>query len=476
MNRWFLWLSGCLIGGSVLLGVATGWFWLKSSSPIKLCNLQSKNCSLPKNSFELPSIAYEQINGDLLALEQTPFKLQIPDLRQQIVYHGKNGRLDSQKNNTLLHFSLNGNKTIFSLTPGHKLYLIYDRTSLPNHYILSPENEKTNLWIEAKSNDQEVELAVKLENDQGELIKEPESHATFKLPEKELIKQGIAPWEIENWRVDGTLLARQRARWFGPDRFLEHHGGAEYQEMAIKHRLDFGENEEVYSVFVKPGDCLIWNNHQWQVILPGEESLNYPLLVVKKIEERLMNFELWDVEGKRKVVLNLLRSNEPWMAQNSEILKALFKFVGARTRTQYVFEINHERVVLSPSDWVLQTPKGWKKLLTEEEIDNYVKRKTIGTLFVFEKIFRKEERQIMKGVLYNPARNEFQEIELALQVGTQKGPNSNSLSPNLTKEMQEKIDKMQEGLKERVELEERRQRVLIEPPKGASQTPKPLHF
>ena len=190
---------------------------------------------------------------------------------------------------------------------------------------------------------------------------------------------------------------------------------SDYKDNIGKHRIDFGENDDLYSVFVKPDDCLIWNENRWKVVLPGEKSLGLPLLVVKKIDERLMIFELWDVEGKGKILLNLLKSTEPWGVQNTQGLQHVFKFVGARTRTQCVFEINRERVMLRPSDWLLLTPKGWKKLTTTEEIDNYVKRKLTGTLFVFEGISRKDERQILNGTLYSPARHESQPVELALQ-------------------------------------------------------------
>ncbi len=117
---------------------------------------------------------------------------------------------------------------------------------------------------------------------------------------------------------------------------------------------------------------MIWDNNRWKTAHPGKESLNHPLLVVKKIDDRLIVFELWDVEGKGKILLNLLKSSEPWAMQNTQALQSMFKFLGARTKTQCVFEINNERVTLSPSDWLLLTPKGWKILATEEEIDQYV--------------------------------------------------------------------------------------------------------
>ena len=61
------------------------------------------------------------------------------------------------------------------------------------------------------------------------------------------------------------------------------------------------------------------------------------------------------------------------------------------------------------------TEDGWKKLTSSEEIDDYVDRRLTGTLFVFEGIERKDDQQVMKGHLYNPARTLVQDIELSVQ-------------------------------------------------------------
>jgi hypothetical protein len=415
------WLKGlnCILACLVfLLGVTAGIFWLKRPKEVTYLSLHSKESGLPKNSFELSPESYTRIGSSLFALEQAPPTLQLPDLRQQLHYYGKNGRPDAQSDHLLLHFSLGANKVIVSIPPREKLYLIFDRKTTPGRYIFSPNNEKSSLWLEASLVDSEVQIQLTLENDKGEKIQEPEAFAQFRLPEKEFIRYGAGTtWELGPYRVDGTLLARQHARWFGIDRFLERHGGEEYKFTFNKHRIDFTENEDLYSVFVSVGDCLIWDHNRWKAVTPGKDSFGYPLLVVKKIEERLMGLELWDVEGKGKVSLNLLKSSEPWTIQNSQsVLQHIFKFVGARTRLQSVFEINRERMILKPSDWLLLTTKGWKKLATPEEIDQYVKRKLIGTLFVFEGVKRKDERQVMQGSLYSPQRNEFQTVELALQI------------------------------------------------------------
>jgi hypothetical protein len=415
ISQWLTWLNCLLVGLIACFVLAAGALWLKRPSEIACANPIAKQCRLPKNAFAQPLEAYKTMGEPILVLQNAPPSIQLPDLRQQIVYYGKNGRPDARVAGILLHFSFTGNKAITSIAPGEKLYLLYDKKNTPSRYTFSPNNAETSLWIEAHPVDNEVAVKAWMKNEKGELVAEPDTHAQFKLPEKEFMRYSGASWEIGGFRVDGTLLARQRARWFGPDRFLEKHGGKEYESIVGKHRIDFGENDEIYSVFGGVGDCFIWDGKRWKAAQPGEESLKHPLLSIKKADERLMMLELWDVEGKGKVSLNLLKSTEPWLVQNPQAIQQMFKFVGARTRTQCVFEINRERMTIRPGDWLLLTPKGWKKLNTATEIDEYVKRKVTGTLFVFEGLLRKDERQMMAGILYSPSRNESQDIELALQ-------------------------------------------------------------
>lgn len=374
-----------------------------------------RECRLPRGQFEWPDAAYAEAAIALLPLKQAPPEMQIPDLKTHLIYYGKNGRPDADVERTQLHFSLNGSKEVASIYPGDRLYLLHERKNGMGRYIFSPENAKTSLWIEPMPIGQEAQIQVTLENDRGERIEEPEAHQQFRLPEKEFVRHIGNQWEIGGGRVDGTLLVRQKARWFGQDRFLEHHGGEEYAHCIGRQRIDFGENDALYSVFVQVGDCLRWEENRWQVVSPGADSMGRPLLVVKKIEDRLMMFELWDVEGKGKVVLNLLRSVEGWPMQNGQGVQQLFKFLGAKTKSQCVFEVNRERMVLRPSDWLLCTPKGWKRIATSDEVDQYLSRKWLGTLFVFEGIGRQDERQVMKGTLYSPARHEHYSVCLPLQ-------------------------------------------------------------
>jgi hypothetical protein len=270
--------------------------------------------TVPKSSFSQSKDAYDNIGNSILNLKYSPLTMQLPDLRKYLIFYGKNDRPDAKDAHPALHFSFTGNKAITSASPGEKMYILYDRSVTPPQYIFSPSHQETPLWIEAIATDKEATVKVSMHNDNGQIIQEPWAHAQFILPQKDYVRTG-SPWEIGKWRVDGSLLARQKARWYGLDRFLENHGGKEYSQEMGKQRIDFGEGDSLYSIFIGLGDGLVWDQDKWKAVKPGVDSLGHPLLVIKKIDERLMQLELWDVSGQSKIALNLLKSTEPWMPQ-----------------------------------------------------------------------------------------------------------------------------------------------------------------
>jgi hypothetical protein len=378
----------------------------------------------------LPKEEYDNIGPPFLSLQFSPMSLQLPNLQGLVVYYGTNGRPDADTTHPLLHFSITGTHDIASTSPDSPLYLVYDKNKTPIKYAFSPDNEETSLWIEAspaQGNYAQVEVAMK--NEAGEIIRKPENFARFKLKERTYVRIGMEKWEIGKLRVDGTLLARQKARWYGKDLFLEKYGGEEYQQFEEKQRIDFGEKEEAYSVYIGAGTALAWIDDRWLEVIPGPETRRYPLRVLNKVEERIIKFDLWDVGGKLKVTLNLIKSQEPIKLLN---LEQTFKFVGARTRSQFIFEVNNERILVSPKDWFLYSDETWKKLTTPKEIDDFVERKTIGQLFVVDDIVRKEGKQVLLGTLFNASRTNMKSIEIPLQTAG---------SPSQTKEGQPETKK-----------------------------------
>jgi hypothetical protein len=413
VRKWVTWINYFACGIIALLLLGTLYFFLMRQSTFTLGEGAERKLEVPKGAFVRSNQEYETIGAPAIKLAFSPLNVQLPDLRRHLTYYGKNGRPDAIENQPALFFAFSGNKMPTPLFPGERLYLYYDKSQTPHQYVFSYNNAPTPIWMEASAQGNQALVKVFMLGENGQVIREPTAYADFTLPEKEYIRfGGGAAWELGKWRVDGTLLARQKARWVGPDKFLEKHGGEEYKELANKQRIDFGEGQDTYSIYVGMGDCLVWNNDRWQSIKVGEGSLKHTLMCVKKIDERVMNLELWDIDGKGKISLNLVKAAESWLPQN---LEQSFKFVGARTRSQFVFEINHERVILRPHDWLVLSDSGWKKLTTPQQIDDYVDRKTIGPLFVFDQGERKEDRQVILGTFFNAARTEMASVELSLQ-------------------------------------------------------------
>lgn len=417
------WLSRINYGvaGTALLLLTAALFWMATSD--RAPEMPEERIVKPKepvSAFEQPQSSYDTIGDPAMELNTAPIGLQLPDLRKVLVYHGKNGRPDADPKTTLLNFALTGMSGVTAVSPKTPTYILYDKRL--KRYEFSPNNAETPLWIEVFPEGSQVNVYAGLKDEEGNTIETPAAHASFNLTEKPVVRSDSGSWEIGKQRVDGTLLARQKARWYGPDRFFERHGGPEYEHRVDRQRIDFGEGDNLYSVFVQLGDALVWEDGKWVVAKPGPETLGKPLMVIKKVEDRLISFELWDNEGKSKVVLNILKT--PEAAPPANTLQS-FKFVGSRTRSQFVFEINKHRIMLSPHDWLLQTDKTWKKLTTVKEIDDYVEGRTPGLLFIFDGVEKRDDRQVIVGTLFNKSRSDFQKIEMVMESGAGLAPSGN---------------------------------------------------
>jgi len=412
IKKWLGWINRGMSAALMLLVTAALAVEWARPSEISAKEPNERKRSLPGNSFALEEGAYERIGDSAFVLNYVPPKMQLPDLRKRLLFYGKNDRPDAEGDGPLLHlaFTDRAQETV-SVAPGERLYFQYEKDDASGKYCFSPGNRETSLWLEAEPEEKEAFVTVHMLDENGRGVSSPEEFAGCRLKEREFARSARR-WEIGKWRVDGTLLARQRARWYGEDCFLKRHGGEEYSTIAEKQRIDFGDKEELYSVYLSEGDAMIWNGERWEAAVPGEASRGYPLMVVKKIDDRLMNLELWDAEGKKRVPLNLLRFVDSWVPNN---IQDEFRFLGARTRSQYVFEVENRKMLLRPHDWLLLTESGWKKITTPEEVDDYVERKEVGTLFVFDGMERQGDQQVMKGSLYSKARAQVEDVSLVVQ-------------------------------------------------------------
>lgn len=398
---------------------------------------------LPNSPFFVEGSDHDFEEG-ALALKWVPPQMQLPDLRGELIFYGKNGRPDNIPGKRSYHLALKGSQERKLIPERERTYLIYKGNYTPpssqtyretispaqrpiwgevtpqkerESYIFSPDNQPTALWLEvAPLNDQEVAVRVNMLDEKGALVASPQELCSFSQPLQDFPKAETMGWDLGKYRVDTTLLVRQKARWIGPDLFLEMHGGEEFAYALGRERIDFFDPSTPYSCFVKEGDLLIWKEERWEVADAHQSTQNLPLMVVRKIDEKIISFDLWDPEGKGKVALSLLRSRE---AVGTPNLSQEFKFVGAKTWAQFIVENrDRERITLKPQDWLVLTENGWIKLDTPEQIDDYIEHRLTGPLFIFDKMTRQNGRQVLVGHLFNTSRTQVETVELPASSNT----------------------------------------------------------
>ena len=413
---WLGQIIRALFGCWVLLVVVVAGLWLWPTPAIVNPEIPKEITTLPKSAFTQSEEAYQAIGPPFLTLNYSPPSLELPDLRTQLAYFGKNVRPDvkGEKQRLQIGFQTPGGPPeLKSVTAGEKFFLLYEKKDpkRPGHYLFSPENEPAPLWIEIEPEGEEAIVTVGLMGADGNLIGVPSENRTFPVKERELPRIGSGSWKIDGFRVDGSLLARQRGRWFGSDLFINHYGGEEYQERTTKQRLQFGVKDNVYTRYVGENDFLIWKEGHWEVPVEGSKTQGFPLLLLRKIDERLLRFDLWDGEGKARVTVNMIKSTEMWRFPKGTNIR----FAGARTRSQAILEFDEQRIIVGPHEWLLRTEQGWGKLTTIEQIDDYVEGRIIGELFVCEGVVKEEGQQLFRGRVYSPMRSIFYMVDLGSQ-------------------------------------------------------------
>ena len=394
--------------------------------------------SLPKSAFD--SSCLEGFHQGPFALEWSEPKMQLPDLQNELLFYGLVQRPDVPENKTLIHLSLTKEDEITAFDIEKPVYLIYKGSSpraegrifsqvgesdQDSTYNFSPDNAETGLWLNLSlvaSNT--LKVKVSMLDERGNLIVAPENLHSLNLSAHDIPRLRSLGWELDSSRVDSTLLIRQKARWIGKDLFLKEHGGEDFIKFSGMERIDF-LGETPYSCFVEEGSFLVWEEGRWHHS-EGKQTIGLPLLVVKKAEDRLITFELWDPQGKGKTLLTVVRSKDLAGLPN---LDEEFKFIGAKTWAKFIVESHQERMILKPHDWLVLTEEGWIPLNTSERIDDYVEQKLQGPLLILEKLTKQNGRQVLTGYLFNTTRTEMEPIELATTSNASLG-NTYSLPPS----------------------------------------------
>lgn len=414
------WILVSIIAFSVIGAV---WYMTAAQAVIQPpVQIQIEKPQLPLTSFMPKDKKHAPLDASSLQLEYSSPKMRLPDLRNFIFYYGHNLRPDAKDADNLF-FSLgpvSASNPTFSTHSKEKQYLvIQENAEFP--YALSMNNRPTTLWFEPEFRSNGVNIQVRMKDEQGQVVQDPKDRANFTLTEKPQESVANKTFMLDQFRADATLFSRQKAKWYGTDQFLEDHGGDEFDLSVGKQRIQFGEGEGFYSVYLDKGDVMVWKDGKWVVLESSKSTSDYPLARISKIEERTMGIELFDISGRNKVNLTLLKLQEPKLVMNPSD----FEFIGARTRIHSMFFVGGQREIVGADDWFLRTEEGWKKLKTSKDIDAYLSGLTPGDLLVIDKIEKVNENQWLAGTLYTRSRSASEPVIIPLKVNgndMEKGP------------------------------------------------------
>jgi hypothetical protein len=389
-------------------------------------NIPTSDLTVPPKPQETPLAftfkqkpeQYNQVGSGWLLLEKSTINAKLPELRLLLTAYGASKRPDDAHKGTKVGIGFI-NQPATSLLTGQKLYLKCDAKAGPMRWRLSEKNQPTNIWVTTEFINGQVICNLAMNDMEGKIIKEPKELSYFALRTDPLpILQAnfdlLQGWQIGRDPVDSLLLTKQKAKWLGPDLFLDMYGGPEFAFTIGRERIDFESPYGSYTSFVKENDFLAFMDDHWERVeesdLSTGKSADKSLLEVKKITNESILFHLWAPEGRQKIALLLQKTPEPVRPAQASNLR----LIGAKSRKEWIAEIGGIRMSISPDDWFLLHDGLCDKITTAEQIDDYLFGNIKGDLIVLEGIKKVGSDLSLVGNMFNDTRTKVSPIAVAL--------------------------------------------------------------
>lgn len=400
-----------LLGTLVCIGFFTFLSWINLTAASLPEPPPKQKFTLPL-SFKPPQQALDAVGHPFITLAKNDIKLQLPDLRNTLIYFGSTVRPDVSESAIIVQMGMRGNNTPQPVQVGSPIYLKYESKGNAGKWSFSPDNRPTSIWIEIKPQEGSCEVHTFMTDSEGNNIVDPRDFATFTLTQVHMpyTAQGTNAFEIGGQRADSSILIRQKCVWFGQDLFLQELGDKSTAYAFEKERIDFLEPDNMYCCFVGPGDCLAYTDGRWEEVEPGPDSRNKPLLVVKKVDDKTISFDLWDPKGKVRIPIELRKA----MPMPSFANKFDLKLVGARSKRDWIAELGGVRMLIRVDDWLVLQDNVWHKISTPEELDDFVAGNIRGPLLVLEGSEKIGNDVGLVGKLYDITRTQVVPLKISL--------------------------------------------------------------
>lgn len=195
-----------------------------------------------------------------------------------------------------------------------------------------------------------------------------------------------------------------------------------------EHKIGFGPQNGERIVPVSPGDFLFYASGEWR-----KGSLEFakgrPLAKINSIHAKGIEAIVWDETGffREKVIISPLI-----VAPYSFVkLDSLFSSLKQRNASEVSGIMGMRRVVLKPGTWWIKSPKGWKRLKSRLEVEEYMAYRRLGELIIIDGFESFQGKGVLKGRQIDPLRCHEQPFSLAVaeSPGRTKNPMASPPSP-----------------------------------------------
>lgn len=392
------------------------------------------------------SIASLSDKPSLMNLAALPVTYRIPDLRALVLYHGTNRRPDAPSSTALVTFSLRTDPSrVISVGSGVKIPLSFEIRQGSGKWVVpssfQPNSNKdlspttTPLTLTITPGDNSATIKVDFTPPQGQqAVVESTYEATFftvPLSPLPMAQAEIQKWKLGEYTVDPTLLERQKIVWYGQDNVINTLGDDEWDYQKSRQRVQFGSDEDAYVIWAEEGDCFIFDEDMWIPQTPGPATVGKALLVVTSVQDKAIIWTLWNEDGTIHFPLQTLRK-DPGAIQEKDKKAVDIKIVGAKSKMRWIMEINGQRLIVQPNDWLILDEREKKAIIIDSPtlLSDYLEGRVSGSLLAFQKVEKRGTDQFLLGTLFDPTRAQAQSIEVSLYRSWEKAnaPKNNPAS------------------------------------------------
>jgi hypothetical protein len=174
-------------------------------------------------------------------------------------------------------------------------------------------------------------------------------------------------------------------------------------------KIGMGNHEKVLPV--SKGDYLFYASGAWQ---KGglEFAKGRPLAKIIAATPSGVEALVWDETGFFKEIVSLKFLN---LAPYSFVqLDSLFASLKQRNATEVSCIMGKRRVVLKPGTWWIKSAKGWKRLKTRLEMEDYLSYRLLGELIIIEGLESFQGKGVIKGRQIDPLRTSEQPFSMSV--------------------------------------------------------------